>query len=516
MTKCGALCLIGALVFSGAASGDSLSFTFTDLNIPGGGNASGINDRGQVVGNSFATNPSTGFLDTGGSFSSVYFSGSQYTSPAGIDNSGQIVGSYYNGVFNGFLETKGSFAPLNYPGAFLTFASGINNLGQIVGYFNNTSAGFLYSNGTFSVIAVPGATHTSAAGINDSGQIVGQYVDSQGVSHGFLDNNGTFTTIDVPGALGTGVLGINNQGRMVGSYSSGNGCMLGFVDTLGVLTAGIGFPGAQETYLNGINNSGQIVGSASAAGLELGFVATPSPATTIPQINACGIVNGASYTAPVAPGSIAAVFGDFFLGSTSVDTDLPLDTSLQNLSFQFSGGTQAPLYFVSDGQVNLQVPWELAGKSAATLTATLSGKTGASQTVSLAAFAPAIFTTNAQGTGQGAILDQNFHLVDSSNPATAGTTYLLIYCTGLGAVTNQPATGSPALSNPLSWTTTTPTVTIGGVLSTNVSFHGLAPGYAGLYQVNALVPPGVAAGNAVPVAVSIGAAASNAVTIAVQ
>jgi uncharacterized protein (TIGR03437 family) len=49
-----------------------------------------------------------------------------------------------------------------------------------------------------------------------------------------------------------------------------------------------------------------------------------------------------------------------------------------------------------------------------------------------------------------------------------------------------------------------------------VSFSGLAPGYVGLYQVNALVPEGSAVGSAVPVTISIGGVSSNAVTIAVQ
>jgi len=60
-----------------------------------------------------------------------------------------------------------------------------------------------------------------------------------------------------------------------------------------------------------------------------------------------------------------------------------------------------------------------------------------------------------------------------------------------------------------------PTVTIGGV-SANVSFSGLAPGYVGLYQVNAQVPAGLAANNAAPVAISMEGAVSNTVTIAVQ
>jgi uncharacterized protein (TIGR03437 family) len=82
-------------------------------------------------------------------------------------------------------------------------------------------------------------------------------------------------------------------------------------------------------------------------------------------------------------------------------------------------------------------------------------------------------------------------------------------------VYNQPPTGQPAPANPLAQTTTNPIVTIGGVPAM-VSFSGMAPGYVGLYQVNALVPEGSAVGSAVPVTISIGGATSNTVTISVQ
>ena len=325
-----------------------------------------------------------------------------------------------------------------------------------------------------------------------------------------------------------------NNPKGMAMDSSGNlyiadhtNCVIRMVEPNGIITTiagnqskGCGFSGdggaatsAQLFFPSGVAVNG---GKVYIADNQNNAIRLLTPAPAIPQINAGGVVNGASYTAPVAPGSIADVFGDFFLTSTSAATHVPLDTSLQNLSFQFGGGTQAPLYFVSGGQVNLQVPWELAGESTATLAATLNGQAGATQTVNLAAFAPAIFTMNSQGTGPGAILDSSFHLVDSSNPATAGTTTILIYCTGLGAVSeNQPATGAAASLTNLAPTATLPTVTIGGVTA-NVSFSGLAPGYVGLYQVNALVPAGVAANSAVPVAISIGGVTSNTVTIAVQ
>jgi uncharacterized protein (TIGR03437 family) len=88
---------------------------------------------------------------------------------------------------------------------------------------------------------------------------------------------------------------------------------------------------------------------------------------------------------------------------------------------------------------------------------------------------------------------------------------VLIYCTGLGAVSNPPADGAPGSGQP---TMNTPTVTIGGAKAI-VSFSGLAPGFVGLYQVNAEVPAGLAAGNE-PVIVELAGASSNSVLLPVQ
>ena len=92
------------------------------------------------------------------------------------------------------------------------------------------------------------------------------------------------------------------------------------------------------------------------------------------------------------------------------------------------------------------------------------------------------------------MVDASNTLVDSFNPAIAGSTVIQIYSTGLGPVTNQPATGSPAPLNTLAQTTVSPTVEIGGVTA-NVLFSGLTPGSVGLYQVNAQVPLGTTPGD---------------------
>ena len=175
----------------------------------------------------------------------------------------------------------------------------------------------------------------------------------------------------------------------------------------------------------------------------------------------------------------------------------------------------APLFAVSAGQINFQVPWELAGQTQTSLSASYNDQISGAENMNLAQFAPGIFSMNSNGSGQGAILDSSYRLVDPSNPAIAGTTIIQIYCTGLGAVDNQPETGAPALSDPLSRTTTTPTVMIGGAPSL-VLFSGLAPGSVGEYQVNALVPAAVPKGTAIPVVIAVRGTTSNTVTIAVQ
>jgi uncharacterized protein (TIGR03437 family) len=206
------------------------------------------------------------------------------------------------------------------------------------------------------------------------------------------------------------------------------------------------------------------------------------------------------------------VYGVFPV-STAQANVVPLPPVLSGLSMQF-GGVQAPLSYVSPTQANAQVPWELAGQTQATVTATVGGQTSTAQSVRLSSFAPGIFTMNSQG--QGAIVNAlTGQLIGPSIPAIAGSTYISIYCTGLGPVTNQPLTGVAASASLLSQTIFQPTVDIGGVPA-SILFSGLAPTFVGLYQINVQVPAAAPVGEAVGLAVSIGGAASNSVAIAIQ
>jgi uncharacterized protein (TIGR03437 family) len=308
---------------------------------------------------------------------------------------------------------------------------------------------------------------------------------------------------------------------LVSMSGTGWSCVSGSCTRGDTLSAGASYPpitvlvnvaaNAPSQVTNQVTVSGG--GSAAASATDVASIAV---ASSVPSINPGGLANAASFApgAPVAPGSIAAVFGNFPLSSPSAASSLPLPTKLSGLSLQFNYTIGAPLFYASAGQVNLQVPWELAGQAQTPLMATLGGQISTVQTMNLASFAPGIFTTSAQGTGQGAILDLDYRLVDQSNPAAPGSV-VVIYCTGLGPVSNQPASGSPAPADPLAETPTKPTVTIGGVPAT-VQFSGLVPGLVGEYQVNAVVPSGSATGNAVPVAMTMGGVASNTVTMAVK
>ena len=197
------------------------------------------------------------------------------------------------------------------------------------------------------------------------------------------------------------------------------------------------------------------------------------------------------------------------------NTLLPLPTNLGGLSLQIGSVASVPLLYAGPEQVDAQIPWELAGQSEATITATSNGRTSPPQAVRLATYAPGIIAINGQGTGQGAILDSNYRLLDWANPAIRDVTVALIYCTGLGPVTHRPPTGAPSPASPLAETTTQPVVSFGG-MQAQVLFSGLAPGYVGLYQVNVVVPNAQLNGSVLPVVLSIGGAQSNVVTIAAR
>jgi uncharacterized protein (TIGR03437 family) len=124
----------------------------------------------------------------------------------------------------------------------------------------------------------------------------------------------------------------------------------------------------------------------------------------------------------------------------------------------------------------VQIPWELQGQASAQIKVSVQDASGALYTLPLAPYSPGIF----------AIVDENGNVISASNPALQGHN-IIIYCNGLGPVTNQPASGDPSPLSPLAQTMTNPTVTIGNQTA-KLLFSGLTPTSVGLYQLNITVP----------------------------
>jgi uncharacterized protein (TIGR03437 family) len=346
-----------------------------------------------------------------------------------------------------------------------------------------------------------------------------------------LSHQGTFApgtggfTISVSNAAGAGttagavtVTEFLPDGMSLTSMSgSGWNCPAATCSRSDSLAAGKNYPPIAVSVQVSGNAPPQMINRVAVSGggsVTIGTedVANFSAVASGPSIKTGGIVNAASYGGTLAPGSIAAVFGSF--GVTGSAQNLPLPTMISGLSMQFAGAYAAPLFAVANNQANVQIPWELAGRTTVTLAASSNGQAGTPQALNLATFAPGIFTITADGAGQGVIVDGSYRVLDASHPATAGSSVAIIYCTGLGPVTNQPVTGAASPANPPAQTINTPTVAIGGGKG-RVLFSGLAPGLVGTYQINVEVPADSALGSAVPVSISIGGITSNTVSMGV-
>jgi YD repeat-containing protein len=265
-----------------------LKYSFVTLNYPGATSTfpMAINNVGQVVG--YWVNPgqatSGNFLYSEGNFSSISTPGTLST-PTGINDNGQIVGTYYPDypgnqyLYHGFLYSGGSYTTIDYPGAYATSVNGINASGQIVGCYTAQEGGgsqiFLYSGGSFSTIVYPDHPYvTSLTGINTSGLIVGEEFNYLGWN-GFVDSAGTFISITDPVAGPSGPLtyanGINDSGEVAGTYIDQAQAEHGFIYSGGSYTT-IDYPGAplgtpiEGTKITGINNSGQIIGYGDGSG----------------------------------------------------------------------------------------------------------------------------------------------------------------------------------------------------------------------------------------------------------
>jgi uncharacterized protein (TIGR03437 family) len=201
-----------------------------------------------------------------------------------------------------------------------------------------------------------------------------------------------------------------------------------------------------------------------------------------------GVVNAAGFSrGAIAPGQIVSIFGINLAFDVAQASSLPLPTELRGASLTI-GERRAPLFYVSPGQVNAQVPFETPPGNT----------TVGAVSVPVAATAPGVFVT-ADGVTAAAIEPVSGQAITAANPARQGTAVTL-FASGLGPVTPPMATG--AASTGLTQTNQPVTVTVGGSAAT-VTYSGLAPGFVGLYQINLLLPSGIQPGDA-PIVLTAG------------
>ncbi|HEV2690279.1 MAG TPA: hypothetical protein VGV35_17095 [Bryobacteraceae bacterium] len=279
----------------------------------------------------------------------------------------------------------------------------------------------------------------------------------------------------------------------------------------------------QGTWQTRSNSLAAVALTVSAANPQLGISGTSTVGGSLgspkdPPVFTQGSIGSAAVPIayqPLAPGSIISIYGDRLADATLSAQTLPLPVTLGNAEVLIAG-QQIPLIFVSQFQINAVIPFGLNFNTTHQVLVQRGNTYSQPAPIDVAAAQPNIFLAN----GYGILIAYRSDgtppfLVSKSAPAKAGDV-LVIYCDGLGAT--DPAVpdgvGSPS-TPPLAQTTSPVTVSVGGK-NAQVLFAGLAPGFVGLYQVNAVLPDGVAPGTSVPVTLTVAGQTGVTVTTVVQ
>jgi uncharacterized protein (TIGR03437 family) len=229
----------------------------------------------------------------------------------------------------------------------------------------------------------------------------------------------------------------------------------------------------------------------------------------VPVIFTGGVVSAGDYSSGPAAGLHVAVFGSALADGAAGFTQTPLPRQIGSTQV-FLGDKELPVVYVSDGQINVLVPYETPLNTPLSMLVTRASAISVPVNVAVFDAQPAILSTAGNGIGQGHIykaLPSGAQILsDTSSPATAGDV-LVMYCVGLGAVTPAVTSGEATPIAPLTAIAPPVRVSIGGRTATP-AFAGLTPGFVGLYQVNVEMPSGVAAGDKTPVSISVGGKSS--------
>ena len=183
------------------------------------------------------------------------------------------------------------------------------------------------------------------------------------------------------------------------------------------------------------------------------------------------------------------IYGSGLAGTATAPTALPLPSAVNGTSVTI-GGLPAPLYYVSPGQINAQIPFELTAGGQYQVVVNANGALTTPQTIQLTQADPAVLQFNS-----GAVVAQHHDgtLIQDSSPAVPGE-FVTIYLSGMGATNGPVPSGAASPGSPLASVADTATLTLNGA-QVPVLFQGLTPTLVGLYQIDFQVPRTLANGN---------------------
>jgi uncharacterized protein (TIGR03437 family) len=231
------------------------------------------------------------------------------------------------------------------------------------------------------------------------------------------------------------------------------------------------------------------------------ILAMDSSATGTPRFAAGQLVSIYGTQLGPAQGSGAQIGPDGSVTASNGSTEVLFD------------GTPAPILYTSAGQVNTVIPCSVAGHSSTQMMVEYLGVQSAPMTVALSPAAPGIFTDDGSGTGQGAILNQNYSFNSASNPAPRGS-IAIFYATGVGPT--SPCVDGKIYESDFPTLTLPVIVGVGGT-GAQVLYAGQAPYLvSGVAQLNVVIPSDAGTG-VVPLTLVVDGIFSKAgVTIAVK
>jgi uncharacterized protein (TIGR03437 family) len=298
----------------------------------------------------------------------------------------------------------------------------------------------------------------------------------------------TATVTNAAGVTPTGTITFVAGGKQIGTASlKGLGSTATATITVNGTVLQVGTNSIVAQY-SGDNSLAAATGTIS--------VSVTSAASGSPVIS--GMAHGASFARSYAPGMVLSIFGTNLAGGTFVASTVPLPVQASSVRVTING-VSAPLYYVSPGQINAQIPYETPLNRPVTVTVNNNGLAG-SATLTVAATAPGLFT------------DAGGNVAPAATAARGSV--VSVYITGAGAVSPSVATGSaPAAGTPVTQLPApvmSTSVTIGGVAAA-VQFVGIPVGLVGVTQINVAIPAGAALGKqAVVVTVGgVGSAPAN-------